>query len=77
MVDSLASTARMFKIPIHSNKKFEINVKYCLAIPDNLWYPQVFKDDKLIINFLQMEEEFATSYIDDVFYEDDQEIQAT
>lgn len=24
-----------------------------------------------------MEEEFATSYIDDVFYEDDQEIQAT
>jgi hypothetical protein len=34
----------------------------------------VFQDDKQINNFLQMEEEFSTSYIDDVFYENDQEL---
>jgi hypothetical protein len=35
----------------------------------------VFQDDKQINNFMQMEEEFSTSHIDDVF--DDQGINAT
>lgn len=36
----------------------------------------MFQDDKEINNFLQMEEDFTTSYIDEAFYEDDWEIQA-
>ena len=35
----------------------------------------MFQDDKQIKNLLQMQEEFATSHIDDVF--DDHEINAT
>lgn len=77
MDDSLTTIASMFKKPIHSNKKFEINVKHHPAVPNNLRYWQVFQDDKQINNFLQIDEEFTTSYIDDVFYEDDQEIQET
>jgi hypothetical protein len=70
IVDSLATVANMFKIPVYPNKKYEINVKHRPAVPDNLQHWQVFQDDKQIDNFLQMEEEFANVHIDDQFYED-------
>lgn len=35
MAGSLATTASNFKIPIFSNKKFEIHVKHWPFIPDN------------------------------------------
>ena len=38
MADSLAIAASNFKIPIYSNKKFEINVKHWPTVPDNLQY---------------------------------------
>lgn len=36
MADSLATTASNFKIPIFSNKKFEIHVKHRPSVPNNL-----------------------------------------
>jgi len=38
MADSLATVASNFKIPIFSNKKFEIHVKHWPSVPDNLQY---------------------------------------
>lgn len=77
MVDSLATVTSMFKIPIHFNKKFSIHDKHHLAAPDNLRYWQVFWDDKKTNNFLQMEDEFLHSHIDDVYDDNDQVIEAT
>jgi len=62
----------MFKILVYPNKKYEINVKNCLVVSNNLRYRHFFQYDKQINNFLQMEEDFANSQIDD--QEDDQEI---
>lgn len=61
----------MFKILLHPNKKYEINVKHRPSISNNLWYWQFFQDDKQFNIFLQIEEEFASSQIYDLFYEDD------
>lgn len=46
MADSIATAAGNFKIPIFSNKKFEIHVKHQPFVADNLRYWQVFWDDK-------------------------------
>ena len=77
MADSLAKAARNFKIPIFSNKKFEIHVKHRPTIPDNLWYWQVLWDDKQVNRFLQGEEEFENCSIDQIFDKYDQDIEAT
>ena len=66
IVDSLAIVARNFKIPIFSNKKFEIHVKHQPSVPDNLRYWQVFWDDKQVNNFLQSEGEFENCSMDEV-----------
>ena len=43
---ALAVSSSLFKIPIYPNKKYEIQVKHGLAVPDNLKYWQVFEDDQ-------------------------------
>ena len=69
MVDSLATTASNFKIPIFSNKKFEIHVKHRPVVPANQRYWQVFQDDDEIDEFLQNEGKFKDTSID-VEYDD-------
>jgi len=77
MVDSLATTASNFKIPIFSNRKFEIHVTHRPSVPDNLRYRQVFRDDKQVNNFLQSEGEFENCSMDEVYDKDGQVIEAT
>jgi hypothetical protein len=36
VVDSLATSASVFKIPIFLHKKYDIEVKHRLAVPDNI-----------------------------------------
>ena len=48
IADALAVSASLFKIPIHPNKKYEIEVKDMPTVPDNLKYWQVFEDDKYV-----------------------------
>jgi hypothetical protein len=36
IVDSLATTTYVFKIPIYPNRKYEIEVKHRPSIPDNI-----------------------------------------
>ena len=46
IVDLLASSASLFKIPIYPNKEYQIQVKHRpSAIPDNVKNWQVFEDD--------------------------------
>jgi hypothetical protein len=47
IVDALANSALVFKIPIFPNKKYEIKVKHRLAVPDNIKHWQVFDDKKI------------------------------
>ena len=42
----LDTSTSVLKIPIHPNKKYEIDVKHKPVIPDNIMYWQVFEDDK-------------------------------
>ena len=44
--DALATLSSVFKIPIFPNKKYEIEVKHRLALPDNIKHWQIFEDDK-------------------------------
>ena len=44
--DALAVFANLFKILIHPNKKYEIQVKNRPAVPANLKYWQFFEDDQ-------------------------------
>ena len=46
IVDALATSAFVFKIPIFPNKKYDIEVKHRPTIPDNIKYWQVFEDKK-------------------------------
>jgi hypothetical protein len=64
IVDALAVSASVFKIPIYPNKKYEIEVKHKPAIPDNVNHWQVFDDDKQISRFMEMSEEFENVSID-------------
>jgi hypothetical protein len=64
IVDSLSTSASIFKIPIFPNRKYEVEVKHTLAVPDNIKYWQVFEDDKQVERFLQMSDEFTNVNID-------------
>ena len=48
IADALAVSTSLFKIPIHPNKKYEIEVKHKPVVPGNLKYWQVFEDDKQV-----------------------------
>jgi hypothetical protein len=65
IVDALATSTSVFKIPIHPNKKYEIEVKHRPSVPDNIKYWQVFEDDKQVIRFLQNSDEFSSTHIDE------------
>jgi len=64
IADSLATATSNLKIPMNSNNKFEIHVKHCPAVLDNLRYWQVFWDDKEINDFLQNEGNYKDASID-------------
>jgi ribonuclease HI len=65
IVDALATSASVFKIPIFPNRKYEIEVKHRPTVPDNIKYWHIFEDDKQVVRFLQMTDEFVNSNIDD------------
>jgi len=67
IADALATSASVFKIPIFSNIKYEIEVKHRPMIPNNIKYWKVFEDDKHVERFLQMSDEFANVNINDEF----------
>ena len=64
VADALVVSIATFKMPIHQNKRFEIEVKHRLAIPDNIKYWQVFDHDKHIERFLEGINEFTNTSID-------------
>jgi len=65
IVDALSTSAFVFKIPIFPNKKYEIEVKHRLPVPNNIKYRQLFEDDKQVVIFIQMSDEFSNINIDD------------
>jgi hypothetical protein len=65
IVEALATSASVFKIPIIPNKKYEIEVKHRPAVPYNIKYWQVFEYEKQVERFLQMRDEFSNVNIDD------------
>jgi hypothetical protein len=70
---ALPISTSVFKIPIYPNKKYEIEVKHMPSILDNAKYWQLFENDKKIIKFLQMEEEYENIQIDeDNLYDKDE-----
>ena len=64
VVDSLATTAGNFKVPIYSKKKYKITVVHRPSIIDNSNYWKVFEDDLKIKRFLEMSNEFVNTQID-------------
>jgi hypothetical protein len=46
IVDALATSASVLKIPIFLNKKYEIEVKHRPSVPDKMKYWKIFEDDK-------------------------------
>jgi hypothetical protein len=75
VVDALATSVAVFKVPIFPEKSYKVEVKYRPAIPDNMKHWQVFENDKQIENFLKMENEFESLNIDDEYCDD--EVDAT
>jgi hypothetical protein len=61
----LATSTSVFKIPIFPNKRYEIEVRHRLAVPDNIKHWHVFNDDKQVEKFLLMSDEFANTNIDE------------
>ena len=52
IADSLAISASLFVISIHSSEKYEIEVRHWPAIPNNITNWQVFEDDQQVKNLL-------------------------
>ena len=65
IANSLDNSASLFKIPIYPNKRYEIQVKHRPYIPDNVKNWKVFEDNNKVKRFLQNEEEFFNTQIDD------------
>jgi hypothetical protein len=58
MVDSLATLAGNFKVPLPPKFRYDVEVKYRPSIPDNVKHWKVFEDDLKIKKFLETVEEF-------------------
>ena len=65
IVDSLATFAMVFKVPMHSSGKYEVEVKNKTSVPENVKRRQVFEDDKQIQKFLTLTGEFDGLIIDE------------
>jgi hypothetical protein len=75
VVDALATSVAVFKVPIFPEKRYKVEVKYRPAVPDNMKHWKIFENDKHIERFLKMENEFENLSIDDEYYDD--EVDAT
>jgi ribonuclease HI len=64
VVDSLATSASNFKVPLPPKLRYDIEVKYRPSIPDNVKHWKVFEDDLEIKRFLETVEEFSALHID-------------
>ena len=62
---SLSNSSSLFQIPIYPNKKYEIQVKHKPSIPDNVSNWQLFENNHQIKRFLENDEEFVNTQIDD------------
>jgi hypothetical protein len=67
IVDSLATSALVFKIPFFPSRGYEVEIKHRPTVPDNIKYWQVFEDDKQIECFLKLENEFENLNIDEEY----------
>jgi hypothetical protein len=64
LVDSLAISASLFKIPLLPKIKYEVEIRYRPSILDNIKHWKVFEDDLEIEKFLQSVNEFSALHID-------------
>jgi ribonuclease HI len=64
LADSLSISASLFRIPLSPKRKYDVEIKYRPAVPDNVRHWKVFEDDLEIKNFLQDVDEFAALHID-------------
>jgi ribonuclease HI len=64
LVDSLVVSASSFKAPLPPKLKYDVEVKYRPAIPDNVKYWKVFEDDDELKRFLETIDEFSALHID-------------
>ena len=71
ITDTFAVAASTFRIPLHPNTKYTIEVKHRPTILDNVKYWQVFKDDDHIESFLTLSDGYENMAIDEE-KEDDQ-----
>jgi ribonuclease HI len=75
VVDSLATSAAVFKVPIFPEKSYKVEVKYRPTVSNNIKHWQIFVNDKYIEIFLRMENVFENLNIDDEYWDD--EVDAT
>jgi hypothetical protein len=71
IVDALATSASVFKIPIFPSRGYEVEIKHRPTVPDNIKYWQVFEDDKQIESFLKMEDGFENLNIDEEYCDEE------
>jgi hypothetical protein len=64
LVDSLAVSASLFKIPLLPKIKYEVEIRYRPSVPDNIKHWKVFKDELEIKKFLWSVDEFSALHID-------------
>jgi hypothetical protein len=64
VVDSLATSASSFKVPLPPKFRYDVEVKYRPSIPNNVKHWKVFKDDLEIKRFLDIVKEFPEMHID-------------
>ena len=65
IVDSLATSAALFKVPMHPSGKYEDEVRHVPFVPYNVKTWQVFEDEKQIQKFLTLIEDFDGFTIDE------------
>jgi hypothetical protein len=64
LADSLAVSASLFRIPLSPKRKYDIEIRYRPAVPDNVKHWKVFEDNLEMKNFLQAVDEFSALHID-------------
>jgi hypothetical protein len=64
VANSLATSARNFKVPLPPKFRYDVEVKYRPSIPDSVKHWKVFEDDLEIKIFSETVEEFSALHID-------------
>lgn len=65
IADTFAVAVSTFKIPLHPNTKYTIEVKHRPTIPNNVKYWQIFEDDDHIESFLTLSDGYENMAIDE------------